>query len=152
MQPICSTRLFGRIAHLKPPVVPGCVNQRATATVLVNANGKPWASSEVLSKAINRWMTRIGVRKPGVRAPTMHGLRHTGASDVSMLPGVGVKGIQGATGHASPAQAMHYAEQAERARIQEQTIAAWDALHEQEDAERAERARAKKRATLRVVR
>jgi integrase len=118
--------------------------------VLVHSRGKPWANSHTLSKAITAHFTKIGVRKKGQKSYSMHGLRHTGGSEISMLPGVGVKGIKSGTGHASDKQALHYAEQAEAARINAAMIAAWDDEHERQEAEKAAR-KSKKRASLKVV-
>lgn len=141
--------------HLLPDPLIELLNaakQTATAeTILVNKWGKPWAIANNLAQAIRRHMVKVGIRKKGVKGPGMHGLRHTGASDVAALPGVGIKGIMSATGHASPRQAMHYAAQADKARINAQTIAAWNADLEEKAKTREARRRAKMRDALKVV-
>ncbi|MGY3615724.1 tyrosine-type recombinase/integrase [Bradyrhizobium sp. USDA 10063] len=118
--------------------------------ILVNQWGKPWASSNTLSQAIRRHLEAIGVRQKGVKGPSMHGLRHTAGSDVAALPGVGIKGIMSAGGWRSERQAMKYAAQADKERINAHMVATWsDELEAKEKARTAKR-RAK-RASLKVV-
>jgi integrase len=127
--------------------------QSATSEyILVNQFGRRWASRRSLSCAINRHLVKVGLRKPKQkRGLTMHGLRHTGASDISLLPGVGVKGIMSQTGQSSTRMALHYSEQAEKARANAAMIAAWNAELERKEAERLEKRRGKRTASLRVV-
>lgn len=120
------------------------------ATILVNRWGKPWTNANGLSQAIRRHLVKVGVRKKGVKGPGMHGLRHSGGSEVAALPGVGVKGIM-SLGWKSPKQAMHYAAQADKARINAQTIAAWNAELEAKEKAREVKRTAKRRAALKVV-
>jgi integrase len=140
--------------HLLPDVLiemlDAAKKTATTKTILVNALGKPWASANVLSQAIRRHMVKVGIRQKGVRGPGMHGLRHTGGSDVAALPGVGIKGIMSVGGWKSERQAMRYAEQAEKEQINEATIAAWNAELDRKARLRAA-ARAKRRASLKVV-
>jgi integrase len=119
--------------------------------ILVNRWGNPWANSNGLSQAIRRLITKIGIRKKGKKSVSMHGLRHTAGSEVAELEGVGIKGIMGVTGHKTEKQAAHYARQADKRRINERTIAAWNAELERKDRDREARARAGRRAALRVV-
>jgi integrase len=118
--------------------------------ILVTSRGKPWANARTLADALRRHLIKIGLAKRGKKTISMHGLRHTGGSDVAMLPGVGVKGIQSAIGHKTARMSLRYSEQVEAARLQARVIDAWDAEIEEQERERAARA-PKKRAALRVV-
>lgn len=95
--------------------------------ILVNKWGCSWTRARSLSIAIKAHLVRIGVRKKRQKKGfTMHGLRHTGACEISLLPGVGVKGIKSQTGHKTDRLALYYAEQAEKRRANEMMIAAWN--------------------------
>jgi integrase len=126
--------------------------QSATSEyVLVNRYGRRWGSRASLSAAIKQHLIKVGVRKPNQkRGHTMHGLRHTGASEISLLPGVGVKGIQSGTGQKSERMALHYSKQAELARANAMMVEAWNAKLERAEVEREAR-REKRAARLRVV-
>lgn len=140
-------RLPDRLIHILDAV------QEASTSefVLTHSFGQPWANSHTLSKAITDHFTLIGLRKPGQKSYTMHGLRHTGASDISTLPGVGVKGIKSGTGHKSDRLALYYAEQAEAAEINAAMVEAWNAKLERQAEQKAARQLAKRRGAIKVV-
>lgn len=136
--------------HLLPDPLLRALNVAKEITrsdyVLVNQWGNRWSTSATLSAAIRKHLVKIGVRaKLQKRGLSMHGLRHTGASEIAMLPGVGVKGIMSQTGHKSAKLAMHYSEQAEKVKINAMTIEAWNAELKRKGAEK------KSRRGLRVV-
>jgi integrase len=118
--------------------------QSATSEyILVNRYGRRWGSRASLSAAIKQHLIKVGVRKPNQkRGHTMHGLRHTGASEISLLPGFGVKGIQSGTGQKSERMALHYSKQAELGRANAMMIEAWNGELERAEAEREARRRA----------
>ncbi|MGY4358727.1 integrase [Bradyrhizobium sp. i1.7.7] len=78
---------------------------------------------------------------------TAHGLRHTGASEVAALPGANSKGVQTITGHKSLRQPERYMEQADKARINEAMVEAWNADIARRQAERA----ARRKAAIKLV-
>jgi integrase len=115
-------------------------------TILTNAYGRPWASSESLSLSIRDHLIKIGLAKRGTKTISMHGLRKNAASEVGALL-LGAKGIKSVTGHKSDAQAEYYARHADQIALNRQVVARWnEAL-----AANGGRTAAKRRASLRRV-
>jgi integrase len=104
---------------------------RVAETILVNAHGTPYATSQVLSKAIHRELVRHGLAKKGERSFVMHGLRKNAAADVGSL-GVGPAGIKTVTGHRTDDEANYYAAGADMRRVNAMVVEAWDAKIERE--------------------
>lgn len=133
------------VYHLLPAVLRRRLDAaRKTATskfILVSSTGKPWSSSRVLSAAIRRHLIKIGLAAKNKRTISMHGLRHSTASEAAML-GIGIGGIMTITGHKSEKMAKHYTAQAERLALHQQAFDVWDAHLEAREAEREAAAKA----------
>jgi integrase len=115
-------------------------------TILTNAYGRPWASSESLSLSIREHLIKIGLAKRGTKTISMHGLRKNAASEVGALL-LGTAGIKSVTGHKSNEMAEYYAKHADQIALNKQVVERWnESLAEKND----HRARAR-RAALRSV-
>jgi integrase len=94
--------------------------------ILLNAKGRPWASSGDLSYLIRLHLTKIGHRQKGERTYSMHGLRKNAASEVGELL-KGTAGIKSVTGHRSNEMAEFYAKHASQIAMNREVVEAWDA-------------------------
>src|SRR5260221_13097529 len=54
-------------------------------TILVSQTGKPWSSSRALSQAIRKHLIKVGLAAKGRKTISMHGLRHSAASEAATL-------------------------------------------------------------------
>ncbi|MET4308699.1 tyrosine-type recombinase/integrase [Bradyrhizobium sp. RT4b] len=139
--------------HLLPDVLIEALDKakEETATsdyILVSSEGRKWATRRSMSQAIKAHLVMIGARMPKQKKGyTAHGLRHTGASEVAALPGANSKGVQTITGHKSLRQPERYMEQADKARINEAMVEAWNADIARRQAERA----ARRKAAIKLV-
>jgi integrase len=93
--------------------------------ILLNAKGKPWASSGDLSRLIRLHLIDIGHAKVGQRTYSMHGLRKNAASEVGELM-KGTAGIKAVTGHKSNEMAEFYAKHASQIAMNREVVEAWD--------------------------
>ena len=91
--------------------------------ILTKSNGEPWASANLLGKAIRRELVKAGLAATGATTFTMHGLRKRAAKDAAELGGVA--GAQSVTGHKSERMARYYAEGASTRRVNASTAQAW---------------------------
>jgi integrase len=115
-------------------------------TILTNARGRPWASSESLSLSIRDHLLKIGLAKRGTKTISMHGLRKNAASEVGALL-LGAKGIKSVTGHRSDQMANYYAQHADQIALNKQVVERWNEVL----AAKGDRRVAKRRASLRRV-
>lgn len=116
------------------------------APILLNAKGKPWASTSDLSEAVRNHLIEIGLAQKGTRTISLHGLRGNAASEVAELL-MGVGAIKAVGGWRSSQTAEYYARNAEKVVIARKVRLGWDELIETKKAARV----AAKRANLRTV-
>jgi integrase len=115
-------------------------------TILTNAYGRPWASSESLSLSIRDHLIKIGLARRGTKTISMHGLRKNAASEVGALL-LGSAGIKSVTGHKSDQMAEYYAKHADKIALNRKVVERWnEAL-----AAKGDRRVARRRAALRTV-
>lgn len=139
--------------HLCPKPLLDALNAapRVSEYILVNAWGRKYAHSRVLSDAIRQQLDKLGLRPGGKKSFTMHGLRKNAASEVGQLL-VGTAGIMSVTGHASKEMAEYYAQHAERIRMNRDVVEKWNAELARQEAERAKtEAVAERRAGIKIV-
>jgi integrase len=126
--------------HLCPkPLLEALKKAKKTATadtILVSKWGKPWASANVLGRAIRHHLIKIGLAKKGERTISMHGLRKTAASEVGGLL-LGARGIKSVTGHKSDEMANYYAQHADQIEINKKVVSAWDEALAKKERKRA---------------
>src|SRR5882672_5683734 len=117
-------------------------------TILLNAWGKPYATTATLSHAFRREFIKMAMAKRGdsKKLFTMHGLRKTAASEVAGLL-VGTQGIKSVTGHKSDSMAAYYAREAEKRAMNAKVVERWNADIDEREAEAA-----KQRASVAAAR
>jgi integrase len=113
---------------------------RTAETILVNAYGQRYANVSVLSKAMRRYLIKVGAARKGERTFVMHGLRKTGATDAAEA-GVEGKALQGLGGWKTIQMAEHYTKTARAKIANKKAIDLWNAelKRKQHEAEVAER-------------
>lgn len=116
------------------------------APILLNAKGKPWATTSDISEAIRDHLIKIGLAKTGTRTISMHGLRGNAASEVAELL-LGTAAIKVVGGWKSNEMAEYYARNAEKLAMGKKVRVQWDELIEEKAAARVRT----KRANLRSV-
>jgi integrase len=99
---------------------------RVAETILVNAYGQRYANVSVLSKAMRRYLIKVGAARKGERTFVMHGLRKTGATDAAEA-GVEGKALQGLGGWKTIQMAEHYTKTARAKIANKKAIDLWNA-------------------------